>query len=130
MSKIKIKAEWEDLIWKNKDFIQELGKVQDNYFKKLWKKLKKEGAPPALEDWLFDYIYNWTGKDDGDFEDGFEDYLYKHGKVKLILKCHRCGITGPEEVFHHEDGEYCPNCPAYKDIHASLSTRESWITNL
>ncbi len=45
----------DDRIFATKDFINELSKVQDRYFKKLAKKLKID---PQLEDHLFDYIYN------------------------------------------------------------------------
>ena len=45
----------DDRIFATKDFINELSKVQDRYFKKLAKKLKID---PELEDHLFDYIYN------------------------------------------------------------------------
>jgi hypothetical protein len=45
----------DDRIFAAKDFINELSKVQDRYFKKLCKKLKID---PELEDHLFDYIYN------------------------------------------------------------------------
>jgi len=45
----------DDRIFATKDFINELSKVQDRYFKKLVKKLKIDSQ---LEDHLFDYIYN------------------------------------------------------------------------
>ncbi len=45
----------DDRIFATKDFINELSKVQDRYFKKLVKKL---GIDSQLEDHLFDYIYN------------------------------------------------------------------------
>ena len=38
-----------------KDFINELSKVQDRYFKKLCRKLE---IPKETEDYLFDYIFN------------------------------------------------------------------------
>jgi hypothetical protein len=40
-----------------KDFINELSKVQDRYFKKLCRKLD---LPKETEDYLFDYIFNET----------------------------------------------------------------------
>jgi hypothetical protein len=40
-----------------KDFINELSKVQDRYFKKLCRKLE---LPKETEDYLFDYIFNET----------------------------------------------------------------------
>ena len=47
----------DDQIFKVKDFINELSKVQDRYFKKLCKKLN---LPKETEDYLFDYIFNET----------------------------------------------------------------------
>jgi hypothetical protein len=40
-----------------KDFVNELSKVQDRYFKKLCRKLD---LPKETEDYLFDYIFNET----------------------------------------------------------------------
>jgi hypothetical protein len=40
-----------------KDFVNELSKVQDRYFKKLCLKLE---LPKETEDYLFDYIFNET----------------------------------------------------------------------
>lgn len=45
----------DDRIFATKDFINELSKVQDRYFKRLCKKL---GATKEVEDYLFDYIFN------------------------------------------------------------------------
>jgi hypothetical protein len=47
----------DDRIFAAKDFINELSKVQDRYFKKLCKKLD---LPKEAEDYLFDYIFNET----------------------------------------------------------------------
>ena len=64
----------EDAIFKAKTFINELQKVQEEYFTKLTNDLNltKEG-----EDWLFDYIYN-TADDCG--YDGFDHYLADYKK--------------------------------------------------
>ena len=45
----------DDRILATKDFINELSKVQDRYFKKLCRKLD---LPKEAEDYLFDYIFN------------------------------------------------------------------------
>jgi len=47
----------DDRIMATKDFINELSKVQDRYFKKLCRKLD---LPKETEDYLFDYIFNET----------------------------------------------------------------------
>lgn len=62
----------EDSIYRVKTFINELQKVQENYFTKLTQELKlsKEG-----EDWLFDYIYNAD-----EVYDGFDHYLQDYKK--------------------------------------------------
>jgi hypothetical protein len=45
----------DDRIFSTKEFISELSKVQDRYFKKLCRKLN---LPKENEDYLFDYIFN------------------------------------------------------------------------
>ena len=45
----------DDRIFATKEFINELSKVQDRYFKKLCRKLD---LPKEIEDYLFDYIFN------------------------------------------------------------------------
>jgi hypothetical protein len=45
----------DDRIFATKEFISELTKVQDRYFKKLCRKLN---LPKENEDYLFDYIFN------------------------------------------------------------------------
>lgn len=45
----------DDRIFATKNFINELSKVQDRYFKKLCKKLD---LPKETEDFLFDYVFN------------------------------------------------------------------------
>jgi hypothetical protein len=45
----------DDRIFATKEFISELSKVQDRYFKKLCRKLN---LPKENEDYLFDYIFN------------------------------------------------------------------------
>ncbi len=64
----------DDRIFATKDFINELSKVQDRYFKKLCKKLDLH---KEAEDYLFDYIYNENK------ELTFGEYLDKLGRGEL-----------------------------------------------
>jgi hypothetical protein len=61
-----LKGEHEDLIFKNREFIKEIEKVQDLYFKTLVLEL---GLNEKGEEWLFDYIFN------GDLDLSFSEYL-------------------------------------------------------
>lgn len=53
-----INGKHEDLIYKNRNFIQELSKIQDLYFDTLFAELEDDGFPKDLELTLFDYIFN------------------------------------------------------------------------
>ena len=64
----------DDRIFATKDFINELSKVQDRYFKKLCKKLD---VPKESEDYLFDYVYNEHD------QITFGEYLDKFGRGEL-----------------------------------------------
>lgn len=64
----------DDRIFATKDFINELSKVQDRYFKKLCKKLD---LPKETEDYLFDYIFNERD------EVTFGEYLDAMGRGNL-----------------------------------------------
>ena len=64
----------DDRIFATKDFINELSKVQDRYFKKLCKKLD---IPKEAEDYLFDYVYNEHD------QITFGEYLDKLGRGEL-----------------------------------------------
>lgn len=64
----------DDRILATKDFINELSKVQDRYFKKLCNKLD---LPKETEDFLFDYIFNEKE------EVTFGEYLDKLGRGHL-----------------------------------------------
>jgi hypothetical protein len=64
----------EDAIWKTKNFINELEKVQADYFSKLVHNL---GLNKDGESWLFDYIYNSFGESE-DFEDYLNDFKVKY----------------------------------------------------
>jgi hypothetical protein len=77
---MKIKGTWEDEIYRVREFIQELSKVQDDYFNNLFTKLQEDNFSNEFEseedanEWLFDYIFN-SGADKM-----FEEYLADHGK--------------------------------------------------
>jgi len=71
-----ITGEQEDLIYAAKKFIQELGKVQYDYFEKACLTLNLE-PDGEIEDWLFDYIFNDIS------DESFEEYL---DKVKTQYK--------------------------------------------
>ena len=64
----------DDRIMATKDFINELYKVQDRYFKKLCLKLE---LPKETEDYLFDYIFNESG------DVTFGEYLDRMGRGNL-----------------------------------------------
>ena len=64
----------DDRIMATKDFINELSKVQDRYFKKLCRKLE---LPKETEDYLFDYIFNERD------EITFGEYLDRMGRGNL-----------------------------------------------
>jgi hypothetical protein len=42
-------------------------------------------------------------------------------KEEEFCHCFRCGWEGPEHLAVHANGTYCPQCPDFKDDHASLS---------
>jgi len=65
----------EDRIYKTKDFVNELTKVQDRYFKKLVKKLKI--PTEELELLLFDFVFN------AQEPKTFGEYLDEMGKGHL-----------------------------------------------
>lgn len=64
----------DDQIFKVKDFINELSKVQDAYFSGLAEHLKLD---KQVEDYLFDYVYNETEPIT------FGEYLDKMGRGEL-----------------------------------------------
>lgn len=76
---MKIQPTHEDLIYKNREFIQELAKVQDLYFSTLCEEM---GLTERGVDWLFDYMFN-EHDDCEDFEHHLEKYncqdqIYQH----------------------------------------------------
>ncbi len=64
----------DDRIFAVKEFINELSKVQDRYFRKLCKKLN---IPKETEDYLFDYVFNEHE------QVTFGEYLDKLGRGNL-----------------------------------------------
>jgi hypothetical protein len=71
----------EDLIYSTKVFVNELQKVQEDYFNILVNKLNLNAKG---EEWLFDYIYNTTEQHS---YDGFEHYLESYKQdFKNLLK--------------------------------------------
>ena len=63
-----IKPELDDEAWAVAKFVQELGKVQDEYLERLVMKSTAKGwhGEMSLEEfreWMFDYVFNSHGKD-------------------------------------------------------------------
>lgn len=93
----------EDVIYEVKTFINQLQKVQEDYFNKLVQNLNitKEG-----EDWLFDYVYNST---DEDKYDGFDHYLEEYKKKYDDMVTKDIMYTDSSETFLSTDfGEFSP----------------------
>lgn len=67
---MEITGEHEDLIWKNKQFIQELTNIQELYFDTL---VDEMGLTKRGGEFLFDFIFNHK-----DEKDSFEEYLEKY----------------------------------------------------
>lgn len=77
---IKINASLDDEAFKVGDFIQELGKIQQQYFDALWEKVKENGWIEGMDeetarDWLFDYCFNGWGQTDDGFDEMFCEYI-------------------------------------------------------
>ena len=86
--KVKIKAELDDEAFKVGDFIQELGKIQEEYLDKLIAKVEKEKwiegmTKIEIHDWLFDYCFNGWGRDKAGFEDTFSESIDKCSKYEV-----------------------------------------------
>jgi hypothetical protein len=92
----------EDQIHKAKTFINELEKVQEEYFTRLVENLdlSKEG-----EDWLFDYIYNSS---ENEFDD-FQHYLNGFNKkYEDMTKKDETYIDTAETFISTDFGEFSP----------------------
>jgi hypothetical protein len=92
----------EDEIYKVKNFVKELEKVQENYFSRLVESLNlsKEG-----EDWLFDYIHNSS---ENEFDD-FQHYLNGFNKkYEEMIKKDETYIDTAETFISTDFGEFSP----------------------
>ena len=74
-----LKPELDDEAWAVAKFIQELGKVQDDYLERLILKSTAKGwhgdmSAEDFRDWLFDYVFN-SGSSDGYPRCMFSEYL-------------------------------------------------------
>lgn len=86
--KVKIKPELNDEAFKTGDFIQELGKIQEEYLDKLVAKVMKEKWIEGMDDteirdWLFDYCFNGWDINEAGFEDTFSECIDKCAKYEV-----------------------------------------------
>ena len=83
-----IKAELDDEAFKVGDFIQELGKIQEQYFDALCEKVKKNGWIEGMDDkeardWLFDYCFNGWDNDNNGFDLTFSETIAECESYKI-----------------------------------------------
>jgi len=83
-----IKAELDDEAFKVGDFIQELGKIQEQYFDALWEKVKENDLIEGMDDedardWLFDYCFNGWDNDDKGFDLTFSETIAECASYKI-----------------------------------------------
>ena len=83
-----IKAELDDEAFKVGDFIQELGKIQEQYFDALWEKVKENDLIEGMDDedardWLFDYCFNGWDNDDNGFDLTFSETIAECASYKI-----------------------------------------------
>ena len=77
---MKIKAELDDKAYDVAKFVQELSKIQDQYFKALMAEVKAKNLVADVEedelrDWLFDYVFNGYNLETRDIEEMFSEYV-------------------------------------------------------
>ena len=77
---MKIKAELDDKAYDVAKFVQELSKIQDQYFKALMAEVKEKNLVEDVEedelrDWLFDYVFNGYYLKTGDIVEMFSEYV-------------------------------------------------------
>ena len=76
----KISVELEVEAYKVADFIQELSKIQNQYFEALWEKTQKGKwmcgfqSDEVTKDWLFDYLFNGADLKSGVHNQTFSEY--------------------------------------------------------
>ena len=99
----KINASLDDEAFKVGDFIQELGKIQEQYFDALWEKVKENNwienmSEETARDWLFDYCFNGWEKNNNGFEQMFSERVQEYGgetikdKERLDFVLKNCNI--------------------------------------
>ena len=78
----RVAAKLDDEAFRVGEFIQELAKIQDQYFDTLWEKVKDnkwiEGfeSDDQARDWLFDYCFNGTARGSNKIDQMFSEYCY------------------------------------------------------
>ena len=78
----RVAAELDDEAFRVGEFIQELAKIQDQYFDTLWEKVKDnkwvEGfkSDEQAKTWLFDYCFNGTAGGSNKIDQMFSEYCY------------------------------------------------------
>lgn len=83
-----VNAELDDEAFKVGDFIQELGKIQEQYFDALWEKVKENDLIEGMDyedarDWLFDYCFNGWDNDDSGFDLTFSETVAESKSYKV-----------------------------------------------
>ena len=83
-----INAELDDEAFKVGDFIQELGKIQEQYFDALWEKVKENDLIEGMDyenarDWLFDYCFNGWDNDNNGFDLTFSETVAECASYKI-----------------------------------------------
>jgi len=77
----KISPKLDDEAFRVGEFIQELSKVQDEYFNRLVQKAKDNKWFEGMEDddfeqWLFDYCFNGTSPGSNEIDKTFSEHCY------------------------------------------------------
>jgi hypothetical protein len=80
MKVMKVRAELDDKAYEVAKFVQELSKIQDQYFEDLMAEVKAKNLVADVEeaelrDWLFDYVFNGYNPETRDIEEMFSEYV-------------------------------------------------------